>query len=122
MIKLVYCVRRREDVPPEEFHRYWREEHAANVTSVREAIRARRYVQSHTCLPEINAALVESRGLAPAFDGITEVWWDSVEDLQAALTSPEGTDAMQFLIEDESRFIDLAHSRVFLTEEHTIFE
>lgn len=122
MIKLVYCVRRRDDMPPEEFHRYWREEHAPKVAGVRETIRARRYIQSHTCQPDINAALVESRGLAPAFDGITEVWWDSVADLEAALASPEGAQAMQMLIEDESRFIDFSRSHVFITEEHTVFE
>jgi hypothetical protein len=27
MIKLVFVIRRREDLLPEEFHRYWLEEH-----------------------------------------------------------------------------------------------
>jgi hypothetical protein len=33
MVKLVYCIRRREGVSPEEFRRYGREEHAI-VSSV----------------------------------------------------------------------------------------
>ncbi|MDN5937481.1 MAG: EthD domain-containing protein [Salinisphaera sp.] len=122
MIKLVYCVRRREDMAPEEFHRYWREEHGPKVKGVKDALRMRRYIQSHSCEPEMNAALVESRGLAPAYDGITEVWWDRIEDLQEAMASAEGAAAMDLLIEDESRFIDFKASRVFMTTEHTVFD
>lgn len=121
MIKMVYCVRKRKGMSAEDFHSYWRNKHSENVKSVQQDIRALRYVQSHTCAPEINAALVASRGLAPAYDGITEVWWQSADELNTALASPEGQKAMQFLIEDESTFIDFSESRVFMTEEHDIF-
>ncbi len=121
MIKLVYCVRKRKDLSAEDFHHYWLHTHSANVKSVQKDIRALRYVQSHTCAPEINTALVASRGLAPAYDGITEVWWVSADELKAALASPEGEKAMQFLIDDESTFIDFSQSRVFMTTEHEIF-
>lgn len=121
MIKLVYCVRKRKDMSSEDFHSYWRNKHSANVNSVKEKIGAVRYVQSHTCEPEINAALVASRGLAPAYDGITEVWWESGAALTSAMATAEGEKAMQFLIDDESTFIDFSESRVFMTEEHDIF-
>lgn len=121
MIKLVYCVRKRKNMSSKDFHSYWRNTHSENVKSVKEKIGAIRYVQSHTCEPEINAALVASRGLAPAYDGITEVWWENAADLNAALASPEGKKAMEFLIDDESTFIDFSESRVFMTEEHDIF-
>ena len=122
MVKLVYCIRRRKDMPADAFYRYWLEEHAEKVRSVKDRIGARRYVQSHTCEAEINAALLASRGLAPAYDGITEVWWDSAEDLRAALADSDAQAAMASLVEDESRFIDFSESRVFMTTEHTIFE
>jgi len=121
MIKLVYCIRKRKDISSERFHHYWRYQHSENVKSVQQDIRAIRYVQSHSCEPEINAALLQSRGLAPAYDGITEVWWESAEQLNAALATPEGQKAMQFLIDDESTFIDFSESRVFMTTEHEIF-
>src|ERR1700734_2839387 len=38
MVKLVYCVRRREDVAEDEFHRYWLDEHGPLVRSVADAI------------------------------------------------------------------------------------
>jgi uncharacterized protein (TIGR02118 family) len=122
MVKLVYCIRRREDVSPEEFHRYWLEEHGPLMHSIAGAINAVRYVQSHTVQPELNDILRESRGLEEPYDGVTEVWWESLADLQGAMESEEGQEAQRRLIEDESTFIDFAHSRVFMTEEHGIFE
>jgi hypothetical protein len=122
MIKLVYCLRRRADITPEKFYDYWLRQHGPKVAGIADAIRAVKYVQSHTCSPALNQILLESRGLSPAYDGITEVWWDSEEALMAALGTKAGGDAMQLLLEDESTFIDFAESRVFMTTEHGIFD
>jgi uncharacterized protein (TIGR02118 family) len=120
-VKLVYVIRAREDLPRAEFHRYWREEHAPRVKSVAAAIKAVRYVQSHTLDTPLNELLVESRGMSPAYEGITEIWWDSLDDLQAAVSTEEGAAAMQLLLEDESTFIDFPRSTIFLTEEVDVF-
>jgi len=121
MIKFVYCVRRREDLSPAEFTRYWIENHGPLVRKFASALKAKRYVQSHTLDSPLNTAAQQPRGTAPAYDGITEVWWDSQEDLIQALQSPEGMEANKILAEDEGRFVDLARSSVFFTQEHTIF-
>jgi uncharacterized protein (TIGR02118 family) len=121
MVKLVYCVRRRADVAEDEFHRYWLHEHGPLVRSVADAIGAVRYVQSHAVSPELNALLRQSRGSAEPYEGITEVWWESLEALRAGLGAPESLEAQRRLIEDESKFIDFARSCVFITEEHVIF-
>lgn len=121
MIKLTYCIRRRADVAPEAFRRHWLERHGPLVRRHAAALRAVRYVQSHTLDTGLNEALRGSRGAAPAFDGITEVWWASREELEAALASPEGREAARALLEDEATFIDFAVSSLFLTEEHAIF-
>ena len=121
MIKLVYAIRRRADLSPEAFRKRWRDEHAPLVTRFATAMRARRYVQSHTLDSRWNATLQASRATAPAFDGITEVWWDSEADFAAALATPEGQEAGRALLEDERDFIDFAGSALFLTEEHSIF-
>jgi uncharacterized protein (TIGR02118 family) len=122
MIKLVYVLQARDDVAPEEFHRYWLEEHGPLVASVAEDIGARKYVQSHTIDTPINQTLVESRGMAPIHQGITEVWWDSLDDLQAGMATEAGAKAAALLLEDEAKFIDFSQSTIFLTEEHPIFE
>jgi uncharacterized protein (TIGR02118 family) len=122
MIKLVYIVRRRENVAPDEFYKYWHQSHGPLVRSLAEALKAKKYIQSHTMDTPLNAELVKSRGMTDSFDGITEVWWDSVEDLAAAYGTPEGQHAGQVLAEDEAKFIDLAESTAFITEEHVIFD
>jgi uncharacterized protein (TIGR02118 family) len=122
MVKLVYCIRRREDLSPEEFRRYWLDEHGPLVRKVAAAIGAVRYVQSHTAAPDLNELLRGSRGCEDPYDGITEVWWQSLADLEASMQTPESQEAQRSLLEDESTFIDFARSRVFMTEEHVIFD
>ena len=46
MGKLVYCLRKRDDIDSGRFYRYRREEHGQLVKDVAEAIEASRYVQS----------------------------------------------------------------------------
>jgi len=121
MIKLVYCIRRRPEVSPDAFRKHWREVHAPKVQKCANALRARRYVQSHTLDSVLNEALRGSRGARPAYDGITEVWWDSEDDMAAAMQTDEGVEAGRALLEDEKGFIHLEDSAVFLTEEHEIF-
>lgn len=122
MIKLVYCLRKRADVPAAEFHRYWLEQHGPLVRGFAAAIKARKYIQSHTILPGMNEAFAASRDLAPAYDGITEVWWDDEAALAAGMSSDEGKEAHRQLKEDEAKFIDFSQSRVFMTQEHEIFD
>jgi uncharacterized protein (TIGR02118 family) len=121
MIKFVYCVRRRPELSVAEFRKYWLEKHGPLVRSQAKALGAKRYVQSHTLDTPLNLAAQQPRGTLPPYDGITEVWWDKIEDLVAALQSPEGQKANQLLAEDEGRFCDLPRCSVFFTEEHTIF-
>jgi len=118
MIKLIFCLTRRNDVPFEEFYRIWRDEHGPLVVSFAATLGIRRYVQVHTIEPQANVLLAESRGAPAPFDGIAELWFDDREALDAAATSPDGRAAGAVLAEDERRFIDHAHSPIFLAEEH----
>ena len=119
MIKLVYCVARKQGMSREEFYRTWLEDHGPLVKSHAKALRAVRYVQSHTGMDELNEGLKASRGLEDPYDGITEVWF---EDLASMGGDGEAAAAAgRRLLEDEAEFIDLENSVVFMTEEHTIF-
>jgi hypothetical protein len=64
-----------------------------------------------------NDALRASRSTLEPFDGVAELWWDDLDALVAATSSPEGTAAGQALLEDEARFIDLEQSALWLGEE-----
>ena len=122
MLKFIYCVRRHPSLSSEAFQKYWLEQHGPLVRKHAQILRARRYVQSHTVATPLNQAAQQPRGTKPAYDGITEIWWDSPEALMAALSTAEGQEANRLLAEDEARFCDLPNCSVFFTEEHTIFD
>lgn len=120
MIKLTFAVRRRSDIEPAEFHRYWREEHGPLVRSFQSALGIRRYVQTHRVETPFNEALRASRGTLEPFDGVAELWWDDLDALVAATSSEAGSAAGRTLLEDEATFIDLAHSSLWLGQEAEI--
>ncbi len=109
MVKLIYCITRKQGLSVEEFQRYWRVTHgpiAGRISGLR------RYVQCHT-VPESYTG-----DRAPAYDGAAELWFDDMDALREAMASPE----VEAAREDERNFID--HSRVFsiITEEKPVLE
>ncbi len=122
MVKLVFCARRLGSLSPEEFQRYWREQHGPLVRRHAKLLRIRRYVQVHTLDHPAQDALRASRGGPEAYDGVAELWWDSLEDLAAGTVDEAARAASRELLADERRFIDLASSPLFLGEEHVFVE
>jgi uncharacterized protein (TIGR02118 family) len=123
MIKLVFMLRRREDMTREQFQRYWRDHHAPLVKRHAEALRIRRYVQTHTRETDLDEAFAGSRGSElRRYDGVAEVWWESIDDVVAAAGSEQGQAAGQALLEDERRFIDLPNSALWLGEENVVID
>ncbi len=120
MIKIVFALRRIPGMSREEFQRYWLEEHGPMVRAHAEALGLRRYVQSHTFPDAMHGDLRASRDAPEPFDGLAELWFDSLESLAAAMSSREGRAAGAALLEDERRFIDHARSPVMLAEEHEV--
>lgn len=118
MIKLTFCLRRLPSLSREEFQRYWQDKHAPLVQRHARVLGIARYVQSHSLPAGTASALAEVRGSAGQdFDGVAELWWDSMESFAAAGLTEEGRAAGQELLDDEARFIDLPNSPIFLVEE-----
>lgn len=122
MLKLSFALRRLPQLSRQEFQRTWRQDHAPLVEKHRQALRIRRYVQLHTLDDPVNDVLRASRSGPEAFDGIAELWWDSLEELTAALATPEGAAAGAELLADERRFIDLERSPLWVGREQVVFE
>ncbi|MFV0524055.1 MAG: EthD domain-containing protein [Acidimicrobiales bacterium] len=120
MIKLTFCLRRRHDLTRDQFQRYWSETHAPLVAERAAALGARRYVQVHTIDADgLHRSLQRRNGGSPEpFDGLAELWFDSVDDFMAGSASAQ--EAAAALLADERNFIDLAASPMFLGEEHQI--
>lgn len=106
MIKLVYCITKKPELSDEEFFRYWKNIHGPIGAKIP---RLRKLVQS----PRIN---IPGDKYPPSYDGIAELWFDTVEDLLAARQSQE----WQASTADESNFIDHTKVAYFVTEEHVI--
>lgn len=122
MIKLVFCARRLPHLSRDAFQRYWRETHGPLVRKHAETLRIRRYVQVHTLDHPVNETLREGRGAPEAYDGVAELWWDSLDDLLAGVSSPDGRQAGLELYDDEKRFIDHGSSPLWLAAEQPIID
>ena len=111
MIKLIVAIRRNPAMSPAEFHAYWRTEHARKVRSIPACGRyIRRYVQAHT----VDAAYDQGE---PAFDGTAELWFDSMDDMNAFYSDP---DYLRDVQPDERVFADMEKTLFFVTAEETV--
>ena len=108
MVKLVYCITKKEGWTDEEFFRYWKDVHGPIGACIPGL---RKLVQSH------RLTVAEDK-CQPDYDGMAELWFDDVEDLLAARRSPE----WQASSEDEANFIDADKVAYFVSEEHILWE
>ena len=92
MIKFVMCLRRRSDLTREQFQDYWKNNHGPFFMKNADVMRAKKYVQSLTVDTPLNDGLRTSRGMLPEYDGVAEVWFESEEDLMAAMSFTRGAE------------------------------
>ena len=122
VIKLVFCLRRLPSLSREEFQRYWSEHHAPLVRERAEVLGIRRYVQVHSLPTEVQGPLRASRGGPEEYDGVAELWYDSLAAVGAAVSTEAGRTAAAELLEDERKFIDLSASPLWWAEERPVVE
>ena len=122
MLKLTFCLRRRDHLTREEFQRYWYENHGRLAHRLMQHIGMVRYVQTHTSDNPLNKLFVDDRGAPEPYDGVAEAWWPSLEFLQERMKDPAAQAAMAEAVEDEARFIDFARSPLWLGEERVIID
>lgn len=120
MIKITFCLKRKPGLSLEEFHDYWLNKHGPLVRQHQKALRMVRYVQLHAIDTKLSAGMQAARGAPEGFDGVAELWWESLEDLEASTSDPAAREAGRILLEDEAKFIDLANSPLWFGEEHVV--
>ena len=122
MIKLIMCLRRRADISREQFQDYWLNSHGPFFQKNADAMRSKKYLQSHTLNSPLNDGMRESRGMLAEYDGVAEVWFESEADLMQAMGSPEGQQLSEALLKDEQNFIDHSQSSAFIVKEYEFDE
>ena len=120
MVKVIFCLRRRDDVTPEQFSHYWRERHGQLVAARAEALGIRRYVQSRPVPGDVAASLAAARGSSGRFDGVAELWFDDLDVIDGRSLDDRGREAAKALLADEAMFIDLPNSPIWVFDEEVV--
>ncbi len=112
-VKFIALMRRPAHMTHEQFVDYHRTHHANTFMSDPTVQRlCRKYIQSHT----IPSGL---RGYPDAtFDGVTEIWFDTLEDFNEAFTSATYDSNIR---PDEQKFINLPNSEILLAVENPVW-
>ena len=117
MIRLITCLKRRDDVSPDEFRRHWQDaafdDLIARVTAL---TGAERCAKNLTLSVAANTLLMQERGLGEPFDGIVEYWWHDAANFDELFQSEERKALMREMQDYQARFVDMAASASFFTE------
>jgi len=122
VIKMIFALKKLPHLSLEEFQQYWKEKHGPLAQKNLPKLRVKKYVQNHTLDTPFNEVLRATRNAMEQYDGVVEIWWDSIEELESASLTPEGIEASEELLNDEKQFIDLSHSSLWFCEEHIFID
>ncbi len=106
-IKRLSFIKRKPDWDRDEFFRYWKDVHGPLALAIPGV---QRYVQCHA-LPS-----AYERG-EPQYDGVAELWFETLGDLHFALASAAYKDYAQ---PDGAKFVDSTSTFTLITEEYRI--
>ena len=106
MVKLIALLKRKSGMSVEEFERRWLEGHTPLSTQLPGLLAYRINIAS--------ARQPSGTESEPPYDGTAEMWWETVDAMEAAFDSPIGTAAGA----DADQFADV---RIHVyTEEHVV--
>lgn len=116
MVKVSVLLKRKPGMSKEEFHRYWKDVHGPLVMGVPEMMRHfRKYVQYHS----LAESFTDTPGAASGYDGIADLWADSVDEVKQAFSEPRYLEKVR---PDEHKFLDLPNCVFLVTEEVPMME
>jgi uncharacterized protein (TIGR02118 family) len=106
-VKGVEFLTRRPGTTIDDFQQHWRERHGPLLRAIPGLRR---------CVLSATRRSAYTTGRAPAYDGATLMWFDSLESLRAAAASTAYADA----VADRGRFLASASPPFIMTREHVI--
>lgn len=120
MYKTIVCLRKKEGMSDEEFQDYWENRHAKLIEELHEDLNIVRYVQSHTLRNRVSETFSRSRGGNTMYDGVSEAWFESLDEMTSLAQNPKALKAVERLMRDEANFLDLKRCAAWISKEKTI--
>jgi uncharacterized protein (TIGR02118 family) len=105
VFKVVFFLYRRTDLSIEDFVGYSKTTHIPLVARVPGLVR---YVVNH--------AVANPMGAAAACDAVSELWFESMEDFQTALTTDDG----KIVLADQSNYLDMTRTHMLIVDEQVV--
>ncbi len=112
MLKLVQCVKGKEEIELLEFRHYW-DEYRRQLEAGLAEVGATRVDFSTTLAVEDNLRLTVTRGTREPYDGVVEIYFENPKALREALTDGLGQRFLENLRAFQEEFIDLDRSTFF---------
>lgn len=120
MIRLISCIRRREDISPEEFRNYWNsEEFEQLIERLAEIAEAKAVSKNLTLQVAVNEQIMAERGSSEPFDATLEFLWVNAAELMEKTSTPEALAVREEMIEYQKQFADISRCHTFFTEFET---
>jgi uncharacterized protein (TIGR02118 family) len=104
MPKAIFILHRRAGTTREQCLEYWVGQHRTSIVSRIPGLT--RWIQNH----------VSSAPGEPACDGIGELWFETDDALERALSSPE----MAAAVDDAGNFLDMDRTALVIVDEKTV--
>jgi uncharacterized protein (TIGR02118 family) len=106
MAKVIFVLHRRPDLSAEQADKYWSSE--SHLSHVRKLPGLVRFVQNH---------VISAPG-EPVCDGVGELWFESDEAMQKAMSSPE----FGATVQSAQNFLDMEKTGLIIVAEKTVID
>ena len=117
MVRMIYCVMRKEGVSLQDFRNYFDGEHKELVCELAKELKATEFSQSLTLMVERNFTMMIRRGTEMPYDGVIEMWWDNATGFEKISENAETQRKTDNFFNQASQYVDLTKSRMCFTEQ-----
>ncbi|MFV1996428.1 MAG: EthD domain-containing protein [Acidiferrobacterales bacterium] len=117
MVRFINCIRRRADITPTEFRRFWKDPKFDDlIQKTLETYKAVKSSKSLALQIEASEKIQEARQSALPYDGIIEYWWNSGAEIIDIFESPEAQALSEEMNVFQLQFVDFEGSTLSFTE------
>ena len=122
MIRISYLMRRLPHLSLEEFQTYWSEQHPQSAPAdAFPTLGVKRYVQVLPIESDARNLVIGPRtGLVEPFDGVAELWVESVDALERDWSTEKAREYIEIFFKDEQNFIDWSRSTILVSNENVV--